>query len=145
MRHSTPDPETEGSINDPLVIVQTFDTQTEASILAARLERAGIEPCIPEQDAVFSNVSPFVGVTVRVAASTWFEATIVILVLVAVGAGAFAHLFGLTGPGAAFFWIWLLFTAGCFLSGSYIRQAYRGLGRAWMILTYHPPIHFIPA
>jgi len=185
---SSPEPGTHGTLNDPLVIVGTFSTHTQASILAARLELAGIEACIPEQDAshVFSNVSPLVRVTVRVAAKdaeaakalsdttgteshgaaadlglsekrehdpeksnpeptncTWFEATTVIFVLMAVGAGAFAHFFRLTGPGAPLFWLWLLLTAACLLSGPYFRRTYHALGRACVIITVVQFISFL--
>lgn len=70
---SLPAPEIDPQLSDPvrsLVIVGSFDTTEQASLLATRLEAAGIEACIPEEYAsqVFSNVIPLGGVTVRVAA-----------------------------------------------------------------------------
>jgi hypothetical protein len=55
------------------VIVATFGSLQEASLLAIRLEAAGIEAFIPEEYAnqLFSNVIPLGGVTVRVAAKSY--------------------------------------------------------------------------
>jgi hypothetical protein len=59
-------------LDDPkesLVIVATFGDTTEASLLKARLEQAGIEACIPEEldPSPFGNFPPLAHVTVRVA------------------------------------------------------------------------------
>lgn len=53
-----------------LVVLATFATVEQASLLAGRLEAAGIDACIPEEYAsgVFSAVLPLSSVTVRVAA-----------------------------------------------------------------------------
>ena len=55
--------------NANLVIVATFGDTTEASLLKARLEQAGIEACIPEEldPSPFGNFTPLSHVTVRVA------------------------------------------------------------------------------
>ena len=68
----SPAPEAHAQLSDPagaLVIVGNFDTLAQASVLATRLEAAGIETCIPEEYAqgIFSNVIPLGGATVRVA------------------------------------------------------------------------------
>jgi len=69
---SSPPPEDNAAdpANAPLVVVESFATHEQASILAARLEQAGIEACIPEEytSQVFPNIFPLVRVTVRVAA-----------------------------------------------------------------------------
>src|SRR5207245_686653 len=75
---SSPPPEVDAQLSDPanaLVIVGSFDTMAQASLLATRLEVAGIEACIPEEygPQLFSNVIPLGSVTVRVAARD-FEA-----------------------------------------------------------------------
>jgi len=59
-------------LTDPeeaLVILKTFDDVPQASLLKDRLERAGIEACIPEElgPSPFSIVKPLARVTVRVA------------------------------------------------------------------------------
>jgi hypothetical protein len=57
------DPETN------LAIVATFGDTTQASLVKARLEQAGIEACIPEEldPSPFGNFTPLSHVTVRVA------------------------------------------------------------------------------
>ena len=75
---SLPAPEVDAQLSDPagaLVIVGSFNTMAQASLLSTRLEAAGIEACIPEEYAtqIFSNVIPLGCVTVRVAAKD-FEA-----------------------------------------------------------------------
>jgi hypothetical protein len=60
------------TLTDPaetLVILKTFDDVPQASLLKDRLERAGIEACIPEDlgPGPFSIVKPLARVTVRVA------------------------------------------------------------------------------
>jgi len=68
----TAEPAVEPQLSDAssvLVVVRTFDSSTEASLLAARLAAAGIEACILESDTQpFSNVVPLDYATVRVAA-----------------------------------------------------------------------------
>ena len=64
-------PVTEPQLTDPaanLVVVATFGDTTEASLLKARLEQAGIEACIPEEldPSPFGNFTPLSHVTVRV-------------------------------------------------------------------------------
>ena len=59
-------------LTDPqtnLVVVATFGDTTQASIVKARLEQAGIEACIPEEldPSPFGNFAPLSHVTVRVA------------------------------------------------------------------------------
>src|SRR5215469_12253140 len=59
-------------LTDPkanLAIVATFGDTTEASLVKARLEQAGIEACIPEEldPSPFGNFKPLARVTVRVA------------------------------------------------------------------------------
>jgi hypothetical protein len=55
--------------NEPLVVMGTFGDSVEASIVASRLEQAGIEACIPEEldPSPFGNFIPLAHVTVRVA------------------------------------------------------------------------------
>lgn len=54
---------------DDLVVVRTFNTMAEASLLAAHLAAAGIEACILESDTQpFAKVVPLDYATVRVAA-----------------------------------------------------------------------------
>src|SRR5438045_1260900 len=67
-----------------LVVVGTFDTMAQASLLLTRLEAAGIETCIPEEygSQLFSNVIPLGCLTVRVAAKE-FEAAKAIAVAMA--------------------------------------------------------------
>ena len=70
---SSPPPEVDAQLSDPanaLVIVGSFDTMAQASLLLTRLEAAGIEACIPEEYAsqLSSTVIPLGCVTVRVAA-----------------------------------------------------------------------------
>jgi hypothetical protein len=68
-----PKPEySDPQLSDPqgsLVIVASFGDSTEASLLKARLEQAGIEACIPEEldPSPFGNFAPLAHVTVRVA------------------------------------------------------------------------------
>src|SRR5215831_9980873 len=68
----SPAPAVDPELNDPakaLVIVRSFGTEEQASLLAARLAAAGIEACIPEAGTQpFSQVIPPGIVTVRVAA-----------------------------------------------------------------------------
>ena len=59
-------------LTDPktnLAVVATFGDTTEASLVKARLEQAGIEACIPEEldPSPFGNFTPLSHVTVRVA------------------------------------------------------------------------------
>ena len=75
---SLPPPEIDPQLIDPagaLVVVGSFDTIAQASLLLTRLEAAGIEACIPEEygSQLSSNVIPLGCVTVRVAAKD-FEA-----------------------------------------------------------------------
>jgi len=84
---SLPAPEVDAQLSDPaaaLVIVGSFTTLAQASLLSTRLEAAGIESCIPEEYAtqIFSNVIPLGCVTVRVAAKD-FEAAQAIAVAMA--------------------------------------------------------------
>ena len=84
---SLPAPEVDAQLTDPaaaLVIVGTFDTMAQASLLLTRLEAAGIETCTPEEygTQLFSNVIPLGCVTVRVAAKE-FEAAKAIAVAMA--------------------------------------------------------------
>jgi hypothetical protein len=63
---------TDPKLTDPaesLVILKTFDDVPQASLLKDRLERAGIEACIPEEldTSPFGNFKPQVRATVRVA------------------------------------------------------------------------------
>jgi hypothetical protein len=62
----------DAKLTDPqtnLAVVATFGDTTEASLVKARLEQAGIEACIPEEldPSPFGNFSPLSHVTVRVA------------------------------------------------------------------------------
>src|SRR6266567_8712152 len=71
-----PAPEIQRQLTDPafsLVTVATFSNLPEASLLAARLEAAGIEACIPEEYApqVFSAVISLERITVRVVAKDY--------------------------------------------------------------------------
>ena len=72
-RASLPAPEVDPQLSDPagaLVLIASFDTMAQASLLLTRLEAAGIEACIPEEYAsqLSSTVIPLGCVTVRVAA-----------------------------------------------------------------------------
>jgi Putative prokaryotic signal transducing protein/zinc-ribbon domain len=78
-----PVPEIERQLTDPalsLVVVATFSSLQEASLLVARLEAAGIEACIPEEYGaqVFSAVIPLDRLTVRVAAKDYEAAKAII-------------------------------------------------------------------
>jgi hypothetical protein len=68
------DPDSELS----LVVVGTYSTVVEASLVMTRLQAAGIEACIPEEytPQIFWNCipSPLESVTVRVAAKDYEEA-----------------------------------------------------------------------
>ena len=54
---------------EALVVLATFGDVSEASLLKARLEQAGIDACIPEElnPSPFGNFPPLAHVTVRVA------------------------------------------------------------------------------
>jgi hypothetical protein len=76
-------PSTEGELADPAlspVVVASFSSLQEASLLADRLEAAGIEAEIPEEYAeqVFSGVIPLSRITVRVAAKDYESAKAVL-------------------------------------------------------------------
>jgi len=69
---SLPRSEVDPQLSDPagaLVVVGSFNTMAQASLLLTRLEAAGIEACIPEEygPQLFSTVIPLGCVTVRVA------------------------------------------------------------------------------
>jgi hypothetical protein len=55
--------------NETLVVLATFGDTVEANLLKDRLERAGIEACVPEEldPSPFGNFAPLAHVTVRVA------------------------------------------------------------------------------
>jgi len=70
-------------LTDPaltLVIVSTFSSLQEATLLVHRLEASGIEACIPEEYSpqVFSAVIPLERLTVRVAAKDYEAAKAII-------------------------------------------------------------------
>jgi len=54
---------------EALVVLATFGDVSEASLLKARLEEAGMDACIPEElnPSPFGNFPPLAHVTVRVA------------------------------------------------------------------------------
>jgi hypothetical protein len=75
--------ESEPGLADPAlapVVVATFTSLQEASLLVDRLEAAGIEAVIPEEYAeqVFSAVIPLASITVRVAAKDYEAARAVL-------------------------------------------------------------------
>jgi len=74
---STPEPGVQDSDLN-LVIVGTYRTVVDATVVMCRLQAAGIEACIPEEytPQIFWNVipSPLETVTVRVAAKDYEEA-----------------------------------------------------------------------
>ncbi len=73
-----PAPRQESQATDPalsLVVVASFSSLAEASLLVGDLEAAGIEACIPEETSpVFSGVISLQPLTVRVAAKDAAEA-----------------------------------------------------------------------
>lgn len=81
---ASPKSETDQDLRDPAlspVVVATFASLQEASLLAGRLEEAGIEAFVPEEysEQVFSAVIPLARLTVRVAAKDYEAARAVIV------------------------------------------------------------------
>lgn len=79
-----PEKEFERQLTDPaysLVVVASFSSVQEASLLVGRLEAAGIEACIPEEYGaqVFSAVIPLERLTVRVAAKDYEAAKAIVV------------------------------------------------------------------
>src|SRR5579864_416128 len=68
-------PEPAADLRDPAlapVVVATFSSLQEASILVDRLAAAGVEATIPEEyEQVFSGIIPLTRLTVRVAAKDY--------------------------------------------------------------------------
>jgi hypothetical protein len=75
--------ETDTELRDPAlapVVVATFSSLQEASVLVGRLESAGIEAFVPEEysEQVFSAVIPLAHLTVRVAVKDYEAATAIL-------------------------------------------------------------------